>query len=166
MKFAEVAENVKQLVEEPPPSDEFIFELLLAYGTPNATISRLKSGQANLAKERGEVLLKKKVYFKPLTAAGRGWSAKGRTAENEVNGNTPNTLKKSNHESHELHEKGMRELLAAIGMGKAAGLREAHHQIDLAVDRLYRSRPFTSDEERLEHLFKLYEEMTAKEKLI
>lgn len=47
-----------------------------------------------------------------------------------------------------------------------AGLREAHHQLDLAVDRLYRSKPFTSDEERLEHLFKLYEEMTARETLI
>ena len=42
----------------------------------------------------------------------------------------------------------------------------AHHNLDLAVDRLYRSKPFTSDEERLEHLFKLYEEMTAKEKLV
>jgi len=40
------------------------------------------------------------------------------------------------------------------------GLREAHHNLDLAVDRLYRSKPFASDEERLEHLFKLYEEMT------
>ena len=47
-----------------------------------------------------------------------------------------------------------------------AGLREAHHQLDLAVDRIYRSKPFASDEERLGHLFKLYEEMTAKEKLI
>jgi len=35
-----------------------------------------------------------------------------------------------------------------------------------AVDRIYRSKPFASDEERLEHLFKLYEEMTQKEKLI
>ncbi len=43
------------------------------------------------------------------------------------------------------------------------GLREAHHQLDLTVDRLYRTKPFTSDEERLEHLFKLYEEMVAKE---
>ncbi len=43
------------------------------------------------------------------------------------------------------------------------GLREAHHQLDLAVDRLYRTKPFTSDEERLEHLFKLYEEMVAEE---
>ena len=39
-------------------------------------------------------------------------------------------------------------------------LREAHHQIDLAVERIYRPEPFTSDEERLEHLFKLYSKMT------
>lgn len=39
-------------------------------------------------------------------------------------------------------------------------LREAHHQLDLAVERIYRSEPFTSDEERLEHLFKLYAKMT------
>jgi len=44
-----------------------------------------------------------------------------------------------------------------------AGLREAHHQLDLAVDRLCRSRPFTSDEERLEHLFKLYENLSNSE---
>ncbi|NLW33392.1 MAG: hypothetical protein GXY77_18250 [Fibrobacter sp.] len=44
------------------------------------------------------------------------------------------------------------------------GLREAHHQNDLAVERCYRSKPFTSDEERLEHLFKLYEQMIEEEK--
>lgn len=41
-------------------------------------------------------------------------------------------------------------------------LREAHHQLDLAVERIYRLEPFTSDEERLEHLFKLYAKMTTK----
>jgi hypothetical protein len=45
-----------------------------------------------------------------------------------------------------------------------ADLREAHHQNDLAVERCYRSKPFTSDEERLEYLFKLYEQMIAEEK--
>ncbi|WP_010664842.1 class I SAM-dependent DNA methyltransferase [Marinilabilia salmonicolor] len=40
------------------------------------------------------------------------------------------------------------------------GLREAHRLNDLAVEQCYRSRPFQSDEERLEHLFKLYEQMT------
>ncbi len=44
------------------------------------------------------------------------------------------------------------------------GLREAHRLNDLAVERCYRSRPFESDEERLEYLFKLYEQMIEEEK--
>jgi len=44
------------------------------------------------------------------------------------------------------------------------GLREAHHQNDLAVEKCYRDKPFKSDEERLSYLFKLYEEMIAEEK--
>lgn len=43
------------------------------------------------------------------------------------------------------------------------GLREAHRLNDLAVERCYRSKPFESDEERLEYLFKLYEQMIAEE---
>lgn len=39
-------------------------------------------------------------------------------------------------------------------------LKYAHQALDLAVERCYRPEPFTSDEERLEHLFKLYEKMT------
>ncbi|MGC1879245.1 MAG: DNA methyltransferase [Rhabdochlamydiaceae bacterium] len=44
------------------------------------------------------------------------------------------------------------------------GLREAHRNLDAAVERCYRSKPFESDEERLKHLFKLYEEMIQNEK--
>jgi type I restriction-modification system DNA methylase subunit len=44
------------------------------------------------------------------------------------------------------------------------GLKEAHRQNDLAVERCYRSSPFSSDEERLEYLFKLYEKMIQQEK--
>lgn len=43
------------------------------------------------------------------------------------------------------------------------GLLEAHRQNDLAVERCYRSKPFESDEERLEYLFKLYEQMVLEE---
>jgi hypothetical protein len=41
-------------------------------------------------------------------------------------------------------------------------LRQAHHNLDLAVERIYRAEPFTTDEERLEHLFKLYAKMIKK----
>jgi len=44
------------------------------------------------------------------------------------------------------------------------GLREAHRLNDLAIERCYRSKPFESDEERLEYLFKLYEKMIVEEK--
>ncbi len=43
-----------------------------------------------------------------------------------------------------------------------ADLRAAHHTLDLIVESCYRKEAFTSDEERLEHLFKLYEKMTQK----
>ena len=36
-------------------------------------------------------------------------------------------------------------------------LRKAHHALDLAVDRLYRTAPFASDRDRVEHLFGRYE---------
>ncbi|WP_370450932.1 class I SAM-dependent DNA methyltransferase [Olivibacter sp. XZL3] len=45
------------------------------------------------------------------------------------------------------------------------GLKKAHHALDLAIERLYRLAPFYSDEERLEYLFKLYDEMSRKNTL-
>ena len=44
------------------------------------------------------------------------------------------------------------------------GLRKAHHALDIAIEQCYRTKPFESDEERLEYLFKMYEEITSKEK--
>ena len=41
-------------------------------------------------------------------------------------------------------------------------LKEAHKALDIAVEQCYRPEPFTSDDERLEYLFKLYEKMTKK----
>jgi hypothetical protein len=42
-----------------------------------------------------------------------------------------------------------------------AGLRQAHHEMDLAIELCYRKQPFNNDEEWLEYLFKLYEKMIA-----
>ena len=65
-------------------------------------------------------------------------------------------------EEREKHpEKTMAELYDPNKM--PAGLKKAHQDLDVAIELCYRSKPFTSDEERLEHLFKLYEEMISKE---
>jgi hypothetical protein len=40
-------------------------------------------------------------------------------------------------------------------------LRKAHHALDVAVDKLYRSAAFSGDRDRAEHLFCLYEKLVA-----
>jgi hypothetical protein len=40
-------------------------------------------------------------------------------------------------------------------------LSKAHADLDKAVDRCYRKEPFTSDRQRVEFLFQLYEKLTA-----
>jgi hypothetical protein len=45
------------------------------------------------------------------------------------------------------------------------GLQKAHQTLDTAIEQCYRPKPFETDEERLEYLFKMYEEMTGKEKI-
>lgn len=42
-------------------------------------------------------------------------------------------------------------------------LKQAHQALDEAIERCYRLQPFSSDAERLEYLFKLYEKMIANE---
>jgi hypothetical protein len=40
-------------------------------------------------------------------------------------------------------------------------LVKAHAELDRAVEKCYRPEPFHSDRERVEHLFSLYEKLTA-----
>ncbi len=57
--------ELKNIVGKQPGID-FIFDLLLAYGQPKASVTRLKKGDYNLAENRGELLWKKKVFFKHI----------------------------------------------------------------------------------------------------
>lgn len=45
--------------------------------------------------------------------------------------------------------------------GMPLRLRKAHERLDRAVERLYRPKRFTSDRERFEHLFMLYDQLKA-----
>ncbi len=63
MNSKEIEQNVNQLFEN-FSKEEFIFNLLLAYGTSKTSITRLKKGDYNLSKIEGEILYKRKVFFK------------------------------------------------------------------------------------------------------
>lgn len=69
MNSVQIEENVKGLVQkisnQSLSRDEFVYELLLAYGHRKSVVSRVKSGERNLSKTDGEVILKRHLYFKP-----------------------------------------------------------------------------------------------------
>lgn len=47
-----------------PGAETFIYDLLIAYNLPKASITRLKKGDYNLSQNEGEVLWKRKLFFK------------------------------------------------------------------------------------------------------
>ena len=68
MNVTQIEENVKKLASDVLSSavdkDQFIYELMAAYGHRKTTVSRIKSGERNLAKVAGEVRAKRHIYFK------------------------------------------------------------------------------------------------------
>ena len=63
MTAKDIEKNVTDIIDN-FSKEEFIYDLLLAYGSPKATITRLRSGDYNLSKNEGEILLKSKLFFK------------------------------------------------------------------------------------------------------
>jgi hypothetical protein len=63
MNIAQIENNLQLLVNS-FDKHSFIYELLLAYGQPKASIKRLQDGGLNLSKNEGEILWKKKLFFK------------------------------------------------------------------------------------------------------
>jgi hypothetical protein len=59
--------------------------------------------------------------------------------------------------------KTMAQMYNPITMPK--GLLQAHQELDTAIEQCYRLQPFKNDTERLEYLFKQYEEMVKKDTL-
>jgi|SRR5712664_461109 len=65
MHIGQIEENV-QTVAANISRDTFIYDLLVAYGLPKASITRLQQGGYNLSKSVGEILWKKKLYFRAV----------------------------------------------------------------------------------------------------
>jgi hypothetical protein len=63
MKSTEIKNNVQNLIDN-FSKEEFAFDLLVAYGISKTSVTRLKKGDYNLSKIDGELLYKKKIFFK------------------------------------------------------------------------------------------------------
>jgi hypothetical protein len=71
MNSVQIEENVKALLQnfssQQVSKDDFVYELLLSYGHRKSVVSRVQTGERNLSKTHGEVILKRHLYFKPCT---------------------------------------------------------------------------------------------------
>ncbi len=67
MNIDKLEDNIQSLVTN-LNEKSFIYDLLLAYEQPRSSITRLKKGDYNLSKIPGEILWKKKLFFKEETA--------------------------------------------------------------------------------------------------
>lgn len=68
MTIAQIEDNMKKLLAS-VDSDTFIYDFLLAFGTPKATIARLQSGKINLGEADGELVWKKKLLYRQVAAS-------------------------------------------------------------------------------------------------
>ena len=63
MKSTEIKHNIQSLIDN-FSKEEFAFDLLVAYGISKTSVTRLKKGDYNLSKVDGELLYKKKIFYK------------------------------------------------------------------------------------------------------
>ena len=66
MNLSQIETNVDNLINN-FNSTSFIYDFLLAYGTPNSVIQRLKKGLLNSSKIEGEIIIKQKLFFKVVS---------------------------------------------------------------------------------------------------
>ena len=65
MNIAQIESNLQKLTKS-FNKDSFIYDLLLAYGQSKASIKRLQQGGLNLSKTEGEIIWKKKLFFRAV----------------------------------------------------------------------------------------------------
>src|SRR5690554_6024931 len=63
MQSSEIKHKVQDIIDN-LSKEEFIYDLLLAYGISKTSVTRLKKGDYNFSKVEGEILYKKKIFFK------------------------------------------------------------------------------------------------------
>jgi hypothetical protein len=65
MAITEIEDRITDIINQNDPN-EFIYDFLSVYDFPKATITKLRKGTNNLAKESGEAFLKNRLYYKQV----------------------------------------------------------------------------------------------------
>ncbi|WP_010654203.1 class I SAM-dependent DNA methyltransferase [Fluoribacter dumoffii] len=65
MNITQIEHNISKLLNN-FSEKSFIYDFLLAYGTPKNTITLLKNGKRNLSNRDDQIILKKKIFFQEI----------------------------------------------------------------------------------------------------
>ena len=65
MAITEIEDRITDIINQ-DNRDEFIYDFLSVFDFPKATITKLRKGTNNLAKEPGAVYLKNRLYYKQV----------------------------------------------------------------------------------------------------
>lgn len=98
MTSQEIHNNVKQVIEN-FTQEEFIYDLLLAYGTSKTSVTRLKRGDFNLSKKEGELLYKNKLFFKEEKADQLLLSIESASANKNITRHKPRFIITTDHDT-------------------------------------------------------------------
>lgn len=160
MNTSEIKHNVQNLIDN-FSKDEFVYDLLVTYGISKTSVTRLKKGEYNLSKVDGELLYKKKIFFKAEASDKLLSSIEAIYKEERIVKHQPRFAILDERAKHP--SKTMAQLFNPITMPK--GLLKAHQELNTAIEQCYHLQPFKNDTEQLEYLFKQYEEMLEKDTL-
>ena len=69
MAITEIEDKIEDIIGQ-DNHGEFIFDFLSVYNFPKSTITKLRKGLGNLAKEPGEIYLKNRLYYKSVNTDG------------------------------------------------------------------------------------------------
>lgn len=64
--MARTQEQIETILKTLSPNSELIYEVLIAYGFPKATVTRIKNGDYNQSKEPGQIIWKKQLCYQEV----------------------------------------------------------------------------------------------------
>ncbi len=131
MTILEIENNLNTLVAN-FDKKTFIFDLLLAYGTPKSTIKRVQGSDHDRLEAEGEFVLRKKLFFKVADKNLHVTIDELKTQKEEITKLVFDVL--DEREKHS--QKTLAQLYDPNKMPE--GLQKAHHNLDTAIECQYK----------------------------
>lgn len=92
MNIAEIETALRELVEQPFDRDEFVFDFLSIYDAPKSTITKLKQAKNADFLQTGDVLWKKKLWFRVADKGSAGSALEAMRSSPELKKQAPRYL--------------------------------------------------------------------------